>query len=129
MNYQHTQHVSIGESLVPYFRNHGAKQYIHSKPIKFGFKLWVKVTLLRYCVQFPSYACKDSILQKYENIGLGLGASVVANLVSKLPVMLTSNYHFVMDNYFTSPALLRHLSAMTVDATGTVRANQMENAP
>ena len=59
---------------------------------------------------------------------MGLGAPVVANLVSKLPVMQTSNYRIVMDNYFTSPALLRHLSAMTVDATGTVRANQMENA-
>ena len=34
-----------------------------------------------------------------------------------------------MDNYFTSPALLRHLSAMGVAATGTVRANRMENAP
>ena len=129
MNYQHTQHVSIGESLVPYFRNHGAKQYIHSKPIKVGFKLWVKATPLRYCVQFRSYAGKDSILQKYENIGLGLGASVVANLVSKLPVMQTSNYHFVVDNYFTSPALLRHLSAIGVAATGTVRANRMHNAP
>ena len=34
-----------------------------------------------------------------------------------------------MDNYFTRPALLRHLSAMGVAATGTLRANQMENAP
>ena len=123
LNYQHTQHVSIGESLVLYFRNHGAKQYIHSKSIKVGFKLWVKATPLGYCVQFRSHAGKDSILQKYENIGLGLGASVVANLVSKLPVMQTSNYHFVMDNYFISPALLRHLSAIGVAATGTVRAN------
>ena len=57
---------------------------------------------------------------EYENVGLGLGASVVANLVSKLPVMQTSNDQ--------SPALMRHLSAMGVVATGTVRANQMENA-
>ena len=34
-----------------------------------------------------------------------------------------------MDNYFTSPALLRHLSAIGVAATGTVRANRMDNAP
>ena len=69
------------------------------------------------------------ILQQYENIVLGLDASVVANLVRKLPVMQTSNYHIVMDNYFTSPALLRHLSAMGVAATGTVRANRKKNAP
>ena len=43
--------------------------------------------------------------------------------------MQTSNYHIAMDNYFTGPALLRHLSAMGVPPAGTVRANRMENAP
>ena len=115
--------------MFPYFGKHGAKQYVHDKPIKFGFKLWVMATPLGYTIQFRLYAGKYSILQKYENIGLGLGALVVANLVSKLPIMQTSNYHIVMDNYFTNPALLRHLSAMRVAVTGTVRANRMENAP
>ena len=84
---------------------------------------------IKYCILFRSYAGKDSTLQEYENIGLGLGTSVVANLVSKLPLMQSSNYHIVMDNYFTSPALLSHLSAMGVAAIGTARANRMENAP
>ena len=44
-------------------------------------------------------------------------------------MMQISNYHIVMENYFTSPTLLRHFSAMGVDATGTVRTNRMENAP
>ena len=30
-------YVRVDESMVPYFRKHGAKQYIHGKPIKFGF--------------------------------------------------------------------------------------------
>ena len=42
--------------------------------------------------------------------------------------MQTSNDHIVMDNYLTRPALLRHLSAIGVVATGTVRANWMKNA-
>ena len=62
----------------------------NSKPIKFGFKLSVVATPLGCCVQFCPYADKNSIL--HENIGIGLGASVVANLVSKPPVMQTSNY-------------------------------------
>ena len=86
-------------------------------------------TPLGYCIQFRPYAGKDSILQEYVNIGLGLSASVVTNVVSKLPVMHTSNYHIVMDNYFTIPAFLSHLRAMVVAAIGTVRANRMENAP
>ena len=83
----------------------------------------------RYCIQFLPYVGTDSILQEYENIGLSRGASVGANVASKLLVMQTSNYHTVMNNYFTSPVLLRHLSAMGVASTGMVRANQMENAP
>ena len=43
--------------------------------------------------------------------------------------MQVSNYHIVMDNYFTSPTLLRHFSAMGVAATRTVRTNRIENAP
>ena len=43
--------------------------------------------------------------------------------------MQTSNYHIVTDNYFASPALLRHLGAIRVAATGTVEANRMENDP
>ena len=74
-------------------------------------------TALGCCIQFRQYTGKDSILQEYGNIGLGLGAPVVANL-GKHSVMQTSNYYIVMYNYFTSPALLRHLSAMG-----------MENAP
>ena len=66
---------------------------------------------------------------EYENIGLNLGASVVANLISKLLVIQFPNYHIVKDNYFTSPALLRHWVAMGVAATGTVRTNRMENIP
>ena len=38
LNYQPTQHVSIDQSMVPYFGEHGVKQYIHSKPITFGFQ-------------------------------------------------------------------------------------------
>ena len=35
LNYQRTQHVSVNESMAPYFGKHGAKQRIHGKPIKF----------------------------------------------------------------------------------------------
>ena len=85
-------------------------------------------TRIRYCIQFHPYTGNDSILREYENIELGLGASVVANLVSKLSVMQTSNHHIVVDNYFTSPALLRHLSALGVATTAMVGEKQMEIA-
>ena len=60
--------------MVVYFGKHEAKQYIHGKPINFGFKLWVMATTVGYCIQLRPYAGKNSIQQEYENIGLGLGA-------------------------------------------------------
>ena len=68
---------TFDECMVLYFGKHGAKQYIYGKPIKFGFRLWVTATPLVYCIQFCPYVGKDSILQECENVGLGLGASVV----------------------------------------------------
>ena len=47
----------------------------------------------------------------------------------KLQTVPNSNYHVVMDNFFTSPSLLRLLKGNGMAATGTVRANRTENAP
>lgn len=30
---------SIDEVMVPYFGNHSSKQYIHGKPIRYGYKV------------------------------------------------------------------------------------------
>ena len=49
--------------------------------------------------------------------------------MSKLPTVPNSNYHVVMDNFFTSPSLLRLLMGNGMAATGTVRANRTENTP
>ena len=48
--------------------------------------------------------------------------------MSKLPTVPNSNYHVVMNNFFTSPSLLRLLKGNGMAATGTVRANRTENA-
>ena len=128
-NYLLEQHVSIDESMVPYFGKHGAKQYIHGKPIKFGYKMWVIAKPLGYCIQFRPYAGKDVALTEYGDIGLGLGASVVAHLVKVLPTQPGCNYHAVMDSFFTSPKLIRYLRPKSVAVTGTVRLNRMEEPP
>ena len=50
-------------------------------------------------------------------------------MAEKLPSQVGSNYHIIMDNFFTSPNLLRILKAKGIAATGTVRINRVENAP
>ena len=124
-NFIPEKNVSIDESMVRYYGRHGCKQYIQTKLVKFGCKLWVAATPLGYAIQFYPYAGKDDNYNRY----IGLGGSVVMNLMSKLPTVPNSNYHVVTDNFFISPSLLRLLKGNGIAATGTVRANRTENAP
>ena len=53
-NYLPEEAISIDESMVPYFGRHGCKQFMKSKPVKFGYKLWVAATPIGYAIQFIS---------------------------------------------------------------------------
>ena len=81
-------------------------------PLNLVIKLWVMASPLGYCIQFCPYLVKDSQLREYRDIGLGLGAAVVVHLAQFLPVPNDdhSEYHLLMDNFFTLlSGLLRHL--------------------
>ena len=80
---------------------------------------------LGYGIQFYPYAGKD---ENYDS-NLGLGGSVVATLAEKLPLQVGSNYHIIMDNFFTSPNLLRIPKAKDIASTGTARIHRVENSP
>ena len=123
-NFVPEQTLSVDESMIPYFGRHGAKQYIHGKPIKFGYKMWVLATRLGYAVQFYPYQGAGTTDKE-----LGLGGSVVCNLTKDLPKHDGSSYHIVFDNLFTSPRLLRLLADKGMAATGTLRPNRAEGAP
>lgn len=45
-----SSHISIDETMVPYYGRHGTKQHIHGKPIRFGYKLWSAATRNGYLV-------------------------------------------------------------------------------
>ena len=79
-----------------------------------------QIAVPRTLEQFHPFASKDTILQEYADVDLGLGVSVVAYLANTLPNAGDSNYHRVTDNLFTSPELLRHLSSKQIAATGTI---------
>ena len=66
---------------------------------------------------------------QFTDIDLGLGEYMVAHLAENFPEVENSNYYVMMDNFFTSPKLLRYLKSKGIAATGTVRVNWMEKAP
>jgi len=114
--------LAIDESMVPYYGRHTAKQFIRGKPIRFGFKVWSINTPLGYCVQQEPYQGSGVIDSQ-----LGLGGSVVVKLTDCLPPA-AEKYTLYFDNFFTGLHLLQFLSE-NIQATGTVRANQVDNCP
>lgn len=117
-------HVSIDESMVPYFGHHGTKQHMHGKPIRFGFKVWSLCNRLGYVIQAEPYQGAST---GNTNPDLGVGGSVVMDLVKRLPE--GSGYSVFVDNFFTSLRLLDELKKHGHDGTGTIRVNRVEKAP
>lgn len=115
--------LSIDESMIPYYGKHSLKQHIKGKPIRFGYKQWVLATPLGYACHLEPYQGAGSSYDKQ----FGLGYGVVMGLVEHLPK--GPQYHIFFDNFFTGLKLLKALSDIGISATGTIRANRIENCP
>ena len=116
-----SRNLSIDESMIPYYGHHSSKQFIRGKPIRFGFKLWCLADPLGYIVQFEPYV---GAAERYGS--LGLGGSVVMDLIAELP---EHPFHLTFDNFFTSFPLLTELAAKDIGATGTIRQNRLQQCP
>jgi hypothetical protein len=118
------QDLSIDESMVKYFGNHGAKQFIRGKPIRFGFKNWMLSSSNGYCYNFDVYCGKS---EEKTVTALPLGSKVVLNLIENINDPLKHVLYF--DNYFSSHNLLKILQEKGFRATGTVRENRTNQSP
>ena len=123
IRYLFEQTVRTYQSMVPYFSQHGAKQYIKNKPIKFGYMMWIVVTCQGNCIHFNPYLGLGTNLDSV----FGIRGSVVSSLAVILPQDYGS-YHIVTDNFFTSLPLLCHLKENNIFASGTIRASRHKNA-
>lgn len=116
------QELSVDESMIPYFGRHSSKQFIRNKPVRFGYKVWSLCTRLGYMVQFEAYEGKAALYNK----DLGLGGSVVVDLLSELP---SNGYKIYCDNYFTTIKLFGIMSEKGIGLTGTIRSNRLGKCP
>lgn len=120
-----SKELSVDESMIPYYGHHGCKQHIHGKPVRFGFKIWsLNTSTDGYCCQFEPYQGAGTGMKIPQ---LGLGGSVVVDLVSKLPRDL--HYHIFADNFFSSLTLVDHLTLSSIGYTGTIRENRTQKCP
>jgi DNA excision repair protein ERCC-6 len=112
--------------MVPYFGKHGCKQFIHGKPIRYGYKFWVGALKEGYVLWFEPYQGAGTLIDsKYKQ--LGLGASVVLHYADVLKSSSSLPYHLFFDNFFTSFALLQGLTEKGIRGTGTIRENRIQN--
>ena len=74
------QYLSIDETMVPYFGRHTAKQFMRSKPVRFGYKLWTMATAGGYVIQFEPYAGAKNKSAEKEEFGLGGSVSLTCYL-------------------------------------------------
>lgn len=91
------------------------KQYMPAKPIKRGYKCWVRADQSGYVSEFQIYTGKAESSEKQ------LGARVVKDLTREL---VGKNHHVYFDNFFTGVDLMISLKEDQIFACGTVRKNR-----
>ncbi|XP_067939747.1 piggyBac transposable element-derived protein 3-like [Watersipora subatra] len=113
---------SIDEMMIPFTGRSSLKQYIRSKPKKWGYKVWVWSGVSGYVYDFEIYQGANGNRPEKE---LGLCADVVMRLC----LGLEGKYHKVFfDNLFTTMELLKTLREKKILSTGTLRKNRLLGA-
>ncbi|KAF4530225.1 hypothetical protein B566_EDAN018301 [Ephemera danica] len=124
-NYVATEHVTIDEMLVKFRGNCPFRQYIPSKPGKYGIKIHALCdAVLPYTIKMEIYAgTQPDGPYKISNSPL----DVVPRLIQ--PISGTGR-NLTVDNWYTSYTLLQNLLAQhKLTLVGTVRKNKREIPP
>jgi len=106
---------SIDESMIRFKGRNSIKQYMPMKPIKRGYKVWIRADESGYICEFQIYTGKT------DSVETTLGKRVVQHLTMNIK----GKYHNVyFDNFFTSLELMEELLQDGIYDCGTVRANR-----
>ena len=97
------------------------KQYVPLKPVKRGFKIWVRANSTNgYICDFSVYTGKEE-----DSVERDLGPKVVKKLAQPLA---GGNYHIFFDNFFSTVKLFNDLLDDQIYACGTFRRDR-KNLP
>lgn len=114
---------TIDEHMVTYKGHNIMKQYVKNKPIRWGFKLWVRACARTgFVYEIDLYTGKKD----GNNPDVGLGEAVVLQLTEKIA---DSGIIIAFDNFFTSTSVMEKLHDRQIRAVGTVRTNRKRLPP
>ena len=112
-NYRPNRENSIDEAMIPFKGRSSLKQYVPLKPVKRGFKVWVRADSWNgYFCEFEVYTGKADTTTDH-----GLGERVVHKLTSNISGL---NHQVFCDRFFTSIDLFSSLLQQKVYACGTI---------
>jgi hypothetical protein len=113
------EYVTVDETLVSFRGRCSFKQYMPSKPAKYGIKFWCLCDAITgYCLRMRPYLGSDKGAPR----ATGIGQQIVLELTRHLDTGRT----VVMDNFFTSLGLLKQLRTRQLGLIGTIRKNRRE---
>ena len=116
------QKVCVDEQMIPFKGNSGLKQYIPSKPHKYGYKVFVLCDSKGLAHDFDFYTGK--ILPPLHGPDLGASSNIVLRLAETIPS--NKNHILVFDNWFNSVQLQCELAKRAIYCLGTVRTNRLQ---
>ena len=104
------------------------RQYIRSKPHKWGFKLFTRAGVSGIIYDFIAYAGRSTLNPDDftdAELKLGQGGQVVLVLCHSISEPRNSKVYF--DNFFTSFEVISHLKSAEIYTIGTMRQNRLRN--
>jgi hypothetical protein len=118
--YAPTRPLAVDECIIGFKGRHEAKQYIKSKPTRWGYKVW--------CLANEGYLLAFQVYEGKEEVRSPEGQA------HRVVVELTRPFHGVphivyLDNYFTSPAVLDALQRRGMRGCGTVQRRRRDMPP
>ncbi|GAB1867782.1 PiggyBac transposable element-derived protein 3-like [Camponotus japonicus] len=118
----------VDEMMLKFYGQISFKQFIKSKPIRFGIKQWALCSSNGYLFHCQIYCGKNDKDDFLPNCAQG--SRVVMQMLQKFLTDTSPRnilkYHIYFDNLFCCPDLLVHLKKLNLRATGTVRKNRIE---
>jgi hypothetical protein len=116
------QFLTIDEQLLEYHGRVKFRQYISSKPGKFGIKIyWLSSSGGEYVFNGVVYIGADSLEQRFVQASNGHAEAVVNQLIDPF---LDNGRNVTLDKFFTSTNLADRLLQKKTTLVGTVRRNK-----
>lgn len=117
-SYKPSKHQAVDESMIKFKGRSSLRQYMPMKPIKRGYKVWIRADKSGYVCKFQIYTGK--VLDATEK---NLGARVVKDLTQDL---IGHGHYLYFDNFFNSVDLQRYLQNNFIYACGTARKGRKD---